>query len=342
LSQSKALTLLSSPRMANQIKGFAMKALCYILLSSILISGCSNDDVQTKNDANAVVSTSALSTEQITYDLFPSSDVNKYRLNIKWPNSSGKIQLRQGNDIIFVSSKIFSYDVYLDGGQSYDFAIEQLASENSSDNKFNFKVNVPKDLMITGNTELLENTKIKVGRLFLIGRPTIQTNQFNLEISAEEIISEDAKIITFRDGAVAPQSQPGMSAGNISIISKRASGKLEAIISGQQAGPGRHSFCHPGGYCNAEAGKQGGNIGNFYLQLDQSSNFQFVHQIKQGAGGVGGTACFNQQVPGIIMPDNNNCGGFGTGANGGAAGTVALGGTLCWKLSKEALSECAH
>ncbi len=323
-----------------------------ILLSivGLGLSACDDKEIFNKNTTpteSVDVKIESLKAESVQFQLIATDEPNKYITHISWSKNLGAIQILVNNEIIFkTSGAITSFDDYVEGGQIANYEIQQVDSSNKAMTQEKKKIEVPKDYVFTGKTVLSDNFIFAGGRLFLISSAVIQTLGYGLNIEVDQIISEDASIETYPSGVKEPYEKNGISAGNINLKARTASGQLSVSMRGTHGGDGRGSICVSSFHmnCNGSSGGRGGDGGYFSLTLIENNHFTLNRKLENGLGGKAGIACAYSTESGIVEPYmiwdyNSNCGGYGRGTTSGRAGENGKG-QICYKLKKEDQYEC--
>ena len=88
---------------------------------------------------------------------------------------------------------------------------------------------------ITKNIELAKDAVIQ-NKKVVLDMMTIQTNEHDLTIRADEFVSNHSVILNFPEGQQAKEKEDGKSGGNILIKAKTAKGNLKLILNGENGG----------------------------------------------------------------------------------------------------------
>ena len=324
-----------------------MKPNVFLLIPFLLIA-CEKDFEFEKADKEPAKGTQVkeLFQEDFKVSIEPDAGANKYWLRISWPKSSGSIVALENSKRIFKSSgNAYKYEKLYTGGEKFELSLFQEDSEEPSLVK---QIEIPEDLVISQSKVLSGDLVFKGGRFFLNGALKIQSSSYNINIEADEFISENAMIETFPSGQKANRETNGRSGGNISIRTSKATGKLFVILRGEDGGDGRSSSCmkHFGYLCNAAGAGDGGNYGNFSFDSKDSRNFEVTVERFPGFGGEGGISCLYQHgtstahmaLDSYINP-SNACAPVGRGSSSGRNGISGTG-EVCLKLKEEDKNVC--
>lgn len=314
---------------------------------STMIFGCNDKDLfKDKGQEESGIQLKALTFDTIALQVEPNDEPNKYTIFVRWPKNSGAIKIIDENEVIYQATdknNFFSFEAQ--GGSVHELEIQQKNSGLDYESILKRKIKVPADYIFSNMTSLSADFSFEGGRLYFSNGAILQSNKFNLYIKVDELISENGTIETFPISKKSSELT-GDSGGNISILAKKARGKLYANIRGVNGGDGRDSFCimFASAKCSASNGGNGGNAGFFSIEIADASDFELKKSLQFGLGGAGGIACKYIDAskpipPGTIWDYNNGCEGWGRYGVNGIAGQNGTG-QLCFKLSSEAKNEC--
>ena len=252
-----------------------------------------------------LVSVESLS-ENITITAQPTSKPEKYMVFISWPkiNPSKKIRIRMDKilNVVDPSQTTFSHEVNHNQILTYNFEI--LDENNKIEKSFSKQIVVPTDFVVGKNdNQVHQNRKINVNRFFI--SEVFQTNGYNVEITANELISDNGLIETFPDGAKANLNQAGRHGGEIKLNIGSASGTLKITMRGEHGGDGSKGISF---LSRAQSGTDA-EAGKYVCECN------------------GGKNCpFSQPKPQLSIyaePDSTSCfcDSYGSNATAGASGT---------------------
>ena len=94
---------------------------------------------------------------------------------------------------------------------------------------------VEETTVVTEDMDLKATTVIQSKKVIL--EATVKTFQYDLIITADEFISNNAVIQNFPEGQKAKQNTHGKNGGHILIDTKKAKGNLQLILNGEHGGP---------------------------------------------------------------------------------------------------------
>jgi hypothetical protein len=212
------------------------------LLCLNLFSGCAEFRNESESDENfgSVVSADALS-GAIKLHVQPTTKPEKYMVYFSWPKleADKRIRIRNQRTLIVVPSSqtTFSHEVVHD--QTMTYIIEVLDAASLVEQSIPKTVRTPRDFVVRGSqSQIVTDQQIHVQRLFLHADTPLSTNGHRVEITAEELISNNGVIETFPEGAKASSSQNGRPGGDLTIRIQKAIGTLKVIARGQDGGDG--------------------------------------------------------------------------------------------------------
>lgn len=240
-----------------------MKKLLAILF--VLAAGC--DQLEIKDDKgdggtdnsfekSRRIESSALE-DNIKIDV-KGADPEKYAVQFSWPYlQDGKIlRIRLGSVLSEVQPKQTYYTHILDHAQTVTYSFDILDSSRRPERTFTKSVVVPRDFVARAeNSNISDNTRIEVNRLYLSDDSPLTTNGKNLDIVTNELHAEKGFIQGFPEKVkireidgdqettkeippTADKFKQGSSGGNLSISAKKLYGKLKVVMRGQNGGEG--------------------------------------------------------------------------------------------------------
>lgn len=198
------------------------------------------------------------------------------------------------------------------------------------------------DFVIDGAVTLDKHESIQVHKLHLTKNALINTQDYNLLIVVDELISEGAVIQNFQENTAALWDKNGRSGGGIQIIAKKATGLLSVGLRGENGGHGKNGCItdpsvHPG--CQGNNGGQGGSAGSLRAEIDDSSEFTLNWQNQAGQAGLAGkrgaVACTTPDVVAVHPPcyrENPD----------GVDGLPGNKGQVCLKMHAEDVVRCSE
>lgn len=212
----------------------------------IVLLGCAKfDDSKSQNGANQIGAGPERVTSQnladfIRIEVQPTTKPEKYMVYFGWPQLSEakriRIRMEQTLAVVEPSQTTFSHEV--NHNQTLTYTFDVLSTDTKIEKSFSKQVKVPRDFVVRdGQNQFTENTKLSVKRIYLGSTPLV-TNGFNVELTADELISEKGIIQTFPDGIKAGPDQDGRSGGELSIVASVAAGTLRVYMRGENGGDG--------------------------------------------------------------------------------------------------------
>jgi hypothetical protein len=188
-----------------------------------------------------------------------SPEPNQYTVALSWTQAPapGESWLLQRHDPAGTVRTLWRFDS--DASGTRDTAVEpgsryryQIAAgqEGSWRVLDETDVTVPVDREIRGIQEI---ASLQVQRLFLRAGTVLRTAGKPVTITADQLLSEDARIETFAPGQQAPAQTDGRSGGTLTIRARTGAGLLTVVARGENGGPGRKGSAGAAG----AAGPQG-------------------------------------------------------------------------------------
>ncbi|GEM_PF-6997067 len=268
----------------------------YLLLCFIL-SSCS---VELKDRKASVPSPTTangpkiLSISELRQEIRGLDQPNQYEYHIRWPDFKGDLRISEGGRMLAVlSGDKGQFTVNnLKGGAELNFLFEQIVDGKITAN-FLAPVVVPRDFEISGVSFLSQDEVIQAERVFLKASAVIFTREHNLQIKAKELYADGASFRNFAESdSVSERERNGKAGGAITLNIGRAIGQLEVELSGEAAGRGRDGVRilgtgHRG--CWGTSGGNGGDAGQFILDVRDDSHFRYHIKNRPGLGGLAGS-----------------------------------------------------
>lgn len=213
-----------------------------MLLLCLLVTVRCSDFKETEPDSGLLTNIDSQSLpEFITAQVQPSEKPERYLVYFSWPKieDEKRIRIRNGQALVIVKSGQTTFSQEVDHNQNITFSFEVLDTASKVEKYFSKIVTIPRDFVVRKNqNELLENQKLNVKRLFLFSDIPFRTNGFNIEIIADQIISDKGIIETHFENSKAGNSIDGLSGGELTIKANSAIGKLNIVMRGQNGGDG--------------------------------------------------------------------------------------------------------
>lgn len=214
------------------------------VLCLILTLGCAKFENENAKSESAKTEANSIEAKYLSdfikLNVQPTVKPERYIVYFSWPQiiDEKRIRIRTDQELIVVSSTQSTFSHEVDHNQTVTYSFDILDSKGKIEKSFARQVVVPRDYVVReGSDNLVEPTSLIVNRLFF-DKTKIKTNGFNLEITANEMISNDGVIETFAENTKAKENVAGRSGGNIIIRSKVAVGQLLVILRGEDGGDG--------------------------------------------------------------------------------------------------------
>lgn len=132
----------------------------------------------------------------------------------------------------------FYQDNEIEEGKEYLYLVQMISGSKSTASDW-IQIKVPRDKVIDGGEHIQSGKLTDYNRLFLKNRARISWLGETLEISAQEIISEDAVLESFSTNQkTASAGVVGKNGGNLVIRAQKLSGSLFVRGDGQNGGTG--------------------------------------------------------------------------------------------------------
>lgn len=300
-----------------------MKQYSIVLFCLFLICGCGDSRKTETSPAAPAVPTlmlKAVETER----------VNEFQVVVDWSRVpfEGAITLHRQkiNDVkvddltAMVEQTTNKFiDTKVEAGETYTYF---LGSQNGpkATALTSAKISLSMDLEIAGDVTKLADKKYR--RIVFRKGSRLITNGLPLDLQADEIVAEDAEIITFPVDHLPAVGTNGKAGGELRIHAKSAKGKLTINGLGENGGPGADGA--PG-----TTGAPGANGTAGQSKVKLGPPFGDLHrQIAEKLRDKGDIAGVRNLVQCTANPTSGSNGADGTsgadGGNGGAAGDSAL------------------
>ncbi len=143
---------------------------------------------------------------------------------------------------------------FLDDGAPPGETVSYLLIDGTSvENARHYRgeIKIPRDMVLSSPLSIKRLSGVH--RLFLRSGAKVIGEDGQLEINVDQIISENAMVMTYADEDAAPVGHPGRSAEHLIIRANRGAGLLQVVARGQRAGAGTRG----GDGENGRAGKPG-------------------------------------------------------------------------------------
>lgn len=304
-----------------------------------------------------------LSDENVRVEFEENDAPGVYDLVISWPKAIPSMKVAVGDMPYTIISKASNYKATATNDQTYQIHLVAQNSLGGDISSYTKIVRAPKDIVIKKRHDLTEGTKIKVNRLYFYDGGLIQTNGFNLEITANKIYTttplNDGKMSGFFDAHIltnpptqVAQTEKQHNGSIISIDAEKAYGRLRIALIGMNGQNGE-----AGKDAVADAALNGANgtdgvtkllvescVGADGMPCRQKPNLQCTSNPTDGSngkkgytGGRGGdgwnggnsgqTAIFIQDSSEFLLEVMQRRGQPGKGGPGGKGSAGGLGGS---------------
>lgn len=305
-----------------------------------------------------------LSHNNIITQYIPTGTPNRYDAKISWPRFNGTIKLRN-SDQSLINDDPISTNQYLvrnlEGGQKRIINFETYNTERTAKSQIEIILLPPKDIVFEQSFALTEDKEISAGRIFILDLVKIYTNQFCFKLKFNElIIGYGVEIYNFAPDQKAASETDGKSGGCFELEGNRAVGVMKLKINSEGGGDGKKGFPRCEGTHAAEIfydcfgtnGASSGLRGNFQIELENSSEFQYDYEFLEVPGGARGakdvdlttkqrtevcSAWLNPRKPAEVMIARHKSCDVAS-----KDGERAIGGKICVKLSKDSNYECSQ
>ena len=179
--------------------------------------------------------------EAFKADVRPTKVPEKYIVSFVWPKleANQKLRIQTDLELVVVGSEQTTFNHEVSHNQILYYSLEVIDENQQVLKKLSKTVTVPRDFVVrAGQNQFLEDTKLNVHRLFFPEHSTLITNGFNIEINADELLSEKGILSTFGPNSRATPGAHGKNGGEIKINILRAVGSLQIDMRGQHGGNG--------------------------------------------------------------------------------------------------------
>lgn len=204
---------------------------------------------------------------------------------------------------------------FFEGGKTYQFLLK------SQEKTSQIQVTVPKDLVVASSEPTADQPEMSFrtsGRLFLSRETLLMNFDKPLNLEADEIISDGARIQNFYADSHAALGMPGRTGGRVKIKARKMSGRLWIGLRGENGGEGLQGeawktaaytgLSYTGGTSEmgcrfyirggrggdgkpghiGQPGKPGGDSGSLYLDVNDVASLDLQIEKTPGHGGIGG------------------------------------------------------
>lgn len=270
-----------------------------IFLTAFVFTGC----LKIKDKSQKIEEAEPVKDLSVSAEVIATPAPNAYQVRLSVP---GQIQVIQRTDISDSSLQYldlnlengFFVDLKPVAGRSYKYEMGFI-EDGHFHSQVGISVSIPEDLVIQGQMTLNQDTMWSYSRIYFLKDSLLRTQQYSLNIQADQIISEAGTIETFPSTGSDPAQ--GRSGGSILVNTKTAMGNLTIVMRGENGAMGAEGLGESCAYRmsgkHAEdggPGKDGGNSGQFNIYISGSHSLNLNAVISAGLagpGGPGGTTC---------------------------------------------------
>ncbi|NUN05779.1 MAG: hypothetical protein HUU57_08455 [Bdellovibrio sp.] len=324
-----------------------------VLFACLLLISCADevedvavDPAVTPQPASTPVESQSVGPAQFPADYFKvaaleNPEANSYKVQLSWIPFDGSLYVFK-NDTVVASAHGGNgvLEMYERGGAKVELKIEVRRQGEPVAQFLSVRVQVPEDYVLSGRKKLSENLKIKAARVFIAKGTVIMTENHNLVIEANSLISENAVIQNFPLTAKASREQNGRSGGAISIIAQKAEGDLFVRLNAEEGGEGKigavYKVMIDNRSCAGTNGGDGGNAGSLSVQFADGAAFNLNYESvpgKSGKAGARGQLMLTGPQDYVIFP----CDFAAASGSDGRPGVVGI---VCVKKSAQLTGSC--
>lgn len=336
-----------------------------VILISINLFSCADKLFENKNQNpinNQDVTLKILSRENIKITYLATNKSNTYNVELAWPGFDGLVNIREENSEKYINDEPIRSNKFLIkdmlGGAEVTYILETYNSERNLRKQIGLKLLPPKDLVLSGVVSINQDTKYIYDKVIISDNTEIYSNHFNLDIEFNELVIGNNVIVThFPLNKIAMANTPGRDGGSITINGRKAYGYLKIILNSEKGGNGQLGFpqcLDPIGTgmmkdCYGNSGGNTGKRGNLYINLEDSTHFDYIFEFQNIEGGLRGEKQTNLDprqrfkicedwkkniTTELIKERYNKC------EIESVNGLPASGGRLCTKLNKGSDYDC--
>ena len=293
----------------------------------------------------------SLSRDNVKIEYTPTNRPNIYNVGLSWPKFEGEIRIKD-SEKKYIPTENEDMNTFvlpgLEGGVERLYYLETFKPESNLYSEIELKIMPPKDLVLSGEIILKENTTFIAETIFIADDTKIHNNVYNLEIIFSKLIlGKNVVISPYPINQKAALDTIGRDGGNIKIQGEQAFGNLYVYMNSEAGGDGSTGgiSCRSGwvvSMCEGYLGKNSGKIGTAVIEIDNSNDLILTSQILKMAGGSAGA-----KFPGVGKDAARFCGDNPHHVIdpkicnvAPISGFAATGGKICFKSSSESQYEC--
>ncbi|MFZ3229915.1 MAG: hypothetical protein WA160_06910 [Pseudobdellovibrio sp.] len=329
-----------------------------VIILMLLVSSCSKESLFEKQETlpaevkvNENEKKESISQDQIKVKIVGIPDQpNKYQVQFTWPEYDGYVRIFDGQKVLNENQTEGTSFVIddIDGGSVLNLIVEVYGKTIKSRETSNIKLNIPKDLVLSGEIYIQDNTIKSASRIFIAENTVIYNQQFNLEYDFDELhVASGVVFQNFPTGAKASDSIDGRSGGYVKLIGKLGVGKVQFVSNSEIGGNGINPppRCQMSRSddpqiekvidCFGGSGRSSGHRGSFSVSLETNGGLEITSQILDViGGGFGAASNITRKYCDINNFNPPEC------LTPGVNGSAATGGQICSKLSSSDQTVC--
>lgn len=302
-----------------------------LLVFAIVMTGCLK--VQKKDEKKAIEARRAQQVKTLVSRELEIMDVaveylgqprpDVYDVKFSWPQTRDRLRVSNGNQVLLNknTSEVFDYTVKdFNGGDKFTLLIEILDERNHIIKSGPLDIEIPKDYIYQGLITLEYDTKIVEYRRVYLDHAVFTTQDFKLEIKAQELIVLNESVIQgFAQGTKARSGAEGRNGGLVNIETESAEGNLTFIMNSEIGGDGLRGYyeiktvgkdrtditvpkCAGGG-----SGYRAGRNGDLRLKIKNKEKFRPKLPETFSEGGNPGPRLSPASISHPAMSDESNC-----------------------------------
>ncbi|WP_413942691.1 hypothetical protein [Bdellovibrio sp. HCB-162] len=240
----------------------------FFFVFTVCVSAC-DQELSKKGQGENKTQIKALSAESIAYTVTPTEEPNRYSIKFSWASDITTFKMQSPVSKDFVATSVDSgFSEVVEGGREYEYKF----SSSEPSQPVIIKVAVPKDIVLSGQLNYSGKVVLRANRLFITRGALVSSYRNDIDIRANEIYADGGTIQNYPTGYMdcLPRTPEAFAGGNISIIAKKAYGKLTLILSGARG-------------CNW--GVKGGSGGKLILQVEDGTALHADVQLLRSQGG---------------------------------------------------------
>lgn len=177
---------------------------------------------------------------------------HQYQMAVSWPNDIKKVYVEKEGKKVYETDSGQPVTLQLKDNTKYNIRVFSTEAEKPV-LLGEAQGSTPVDYTFNGVTDLKEDLTVEANRVFFLSKSKIQTNGHILNVKAQTVVSDEAEIFSFPEGAKATTEKDGLSGGLVQIVSEFAHGNMKVTLRGQNGGDGLDGL--PWSYRAPDAGQ---------------------------------------------------------------------------------------